>query len=181
VHAIRSQPPVIFLEAPHAARRAEFIAAARRSRPLHRSWVKPPSTRAEYDRWLARAADPARCPFLICEESGGELVGVATLSEIVRGPLQSAYLGYYLFSPWEGRGFMTAGLRLVLREAFGRLKLHRVEANIQPGNDASRAVLKRLGFVREGFSRRYLKIAGRWRDHERWAILAEDWKPAPRR
>jgi len=78
------------------------------------------------------------------------------------------------FVPHAGRGHMSEGLRLVLRRAFGGLGLHRVEANIQPGNTASRALVRRLGFRREGFSRRYLKIAGRWRDHERWALLRED-------
>ena len=71
---------------------------------------------------------------------------------------------------------MTEAVRLLLRHAFARMKLHRVEANIQPGNLASLALVKRAGFIKEGYSRRYLKICGRWRDHERWAILAEDWK-----
>jgi ribosomal-protein-alanine N-acetyltransferase len=65
---------------------------------------------------------------------------------------------------------------LALHYAFVRLKLHRLEANIQPGNQPSLALVTRLGFQREGFSPRYLKIAGRWRDHERWALLAEDWR-----
>jgi ribosomal-protein-alanine N-acetyltransferase len=71
---------------------------------------------------------------------------------------------------------MTEAMRLLLRHAFTKLKLHRIEANIQPENQASIALVKRAGFVREGYSRRYLKICGRWRDHERWAILVEDWK-----
>ncbi|MEP6742684.1 MAG: GNAT family protein [bacterium] len=68
------------------------------------------------------------------------------------------------------------GLQLMLQYAFKKLKLHRVEANIQPANAASIALVKRAGFSREGFSRRYLKVCGRWRDHERWAIVVEDWK-----
>jgi ribosomal-protein-alanine N-acetyltransferase len=64
----------------------------------------------------------------------------------------------------------------VLRNAFLNLRLHRVEANIQPDNHPSIALAKGAGFHREGFSPRYLKIGGRWRDHERWAILAEDWR-----
>jgi ribosomal-protein-alanine N-acetyltransferase len=106
----------------------------------------------------------------------GELAGVINLSEIVRGAFRSAYLGYYAFVPHAGRGYMTEGLALALRWIFGTLRLHRVEANIQPGNAASRALVRRLGFRREGFSPRYLKIAGRWRDHERWALVAEDWR-----
>jgi ribosomal-protein-alanine N-acetyltransferase len=57
---------------------------------------------------------------------------------------------------------------------FGDLGLHRVEANIQPGNTRSIGLVQRLGFEKEGFSRRYLKVGGEWRDHERWALLAED-------
>ena len=98
------------------------------------------------------------------------------VSEIVRGPFRSAYLGYYAFVPHAGRGYMTEALTLALRWAFRGLRLHRVEANIQPGNQASRALVRGLGFRREGFSRRYLKVAGRWRDHERWALVAEDWR-----
>ena len=106
-------------------------------------------------------------------------MGVINVNEIVRGHFRSAYLGYYAFVSLAGRGYMSEGLALALRWAFGELRLHRVEANIQPANEASRALVRRLGFRREGFSRRYLKITGRWRDHERWALLAEDWRGAP--
>jgi ribosomal-protein-alanine N-acetyltransferase len=71
---------------------------------------------------------------------------------------------------------MTEGLTLALRWVFGSLHLHRLEANIQPGNEASRALVQRLGYRCEGLSPRYLKIAGRWRDHERWALTVEDWR-----
>jgi ribosomal-protein-alanine N-acetyltransferase len=71
---------------------------------------------------------------------------------------------------------MSAGLALVLRQAFRQLGLHRVEANIQPDNARSIALVRRLGFRREGFSPRYLKLGGRWRDHERWALLREEWR-----
>jgi [ribosomal protein S5]-alanine N-acetyltransferase len=95
----------------------------------------------------------------------------------VRGPSQSAFLGYWIGAPYARQGYMTEALQLALRHAFGVLKLHRVEANIMPANRASIALVKRAGFRREGYSPRYLKIAGHWADHERWALAAEDWHP----
>lgn len=83
---------------------------------------------------------------------------------------------YYAGARYAGLGYMREAVSVMLKYAFERLRLHRLEANIQPGNNASIAIVKSLGFVREGFSRRYLKISGRWCDHERWAIIAEDWK-----
>jgi [ribosomal protein S5]-alanine N-acetyltransferase len=77
---------------------------------------------------------------------------------------------------YAGQGYMTEAMRLLLREAFSGLDLHRIEANIQPGNKPSIALAKRCGFELEGFSPRYLKVGGRWRDHERWAIRAETWR-----
>jgi ribosomal-protein-alanine N-acetyltransferase len=70
---------------------------------------------------------------------------------------------------------MAEGFALALEYAFRQLKLHRVEANVQPANRRSLALVERLGFEREGYSRRYVKIGGRWRDHVRYAVLAEDW------
>jgi ribosomal-protein-alanine N-acetyltransferase len=103
-------------------------------------------------------------------------VGSINLSQIFLGSFRNAYLGYYVGAQYSGQGYMTEAFQLMLRYAFDKLKLHRLEANIQPQNVASIALVKRAGFVREGYSRRYLKISGRWRDHERWAIIVEDWK-----
>jgi [ribosomal protein S5]-alanine N-acetyltransferase len=162
------------LERPSPRRERELLEAVRRSRAVLRPWAAPPSTAPAYRRYLRRLRQPSHEGHLVVLRASGELVGVINLNEIVRGALRSAYLGYYGFRPYLGRGLMREGLCLVLRHAFGRLRLHRVEANIQPGNAASRALVRRLGFRREGFSPRYLKIAGRWRDHERWALLAEE-------
>jgi ribosomal-protein-alanine N-acetyltransferase len=74
---------------------------------------------------------------------------------------------------------MAEGLELVMRQCFRRLKLHRLEANIQPDNERSKHLVERAGFRYEGYSPRYLKIGGRWRDHERWAITREDWAGRP--
>jgi ribosomal-protein-alanine N-acetyltransferase len=138
--------------------------------------VYPPTTPRAVTRWLA-AAGPTRVRLLVCRRADGVILGVVNVSEIVRGALRSAYLGYYAFEPHAGAGYLTEGLGLVLRHAFRRLGLHRLEANIQPANTPSRRLARRLGFRKEGFSPRYLKVGGRWRDHERWAIVREDWSP----
>lgn len=116
------------------------------------------------------------CSRFVCLRAGDAITGVTNLSNIVRGAFQSAYMGYYVGAVYAGKGIMTEAIPLMLNLAFRELKLHRVEANIQPHNTASIALVKRLGFRLEGFSPRYLKIGGRWRDHERWAILAEEWR-----
>jgi ribosomal-protein-alanine N-acetyltransferase len=101
-----------------------------------------------------------------------ELVGFISVTNIVRGVFQSGYLGYYAFAGNERQGLMTLALRQVVKRAFSELHLHRLEANIQPENLASVALVRACGFAKEGYSERYLKIRGRWRDHERWAMLA---------
>lgn len=150
-----------------AADEAPFTAAARASRRLHRPWVQPPCDDEAFARYLARFDGVAHHGFVV--EMQGELAGAINLTHVVMGALRSGYLGYFAFRGFEGRGLMTQGLEAVVRHAFRHLGLHRVEANIQPANAASIALAKRCGFRLEGFSPRYLKIAGRWRDHERWA------------
>ena len=106
----------------------------------------------------------------------GALAGVVNLNAILRGSLQGAYLGFYAHADHAGQGLMTEAIHLALARAFRVLKLHRIEANVQPNNHRSLATVARCGFRREGFSPGYLKIGGRWRDHERWGILAKEWR-----
>jgi ribosomal-protein-alanine N-acetyltransferase len=163
----------VVIEPPRAEDQEAFLVAVRRSRRLHHPWVQPPATAAKFGELLGERE--RFVTFLIWTRAEGGLVGVCNISEIVRGSFLSGYLGYYGFEPYAGSGLMSEGLSKVIEHAFRRLKLHRLEANIQPGNARSKRFAKRLGFRREGFSPRYLKINGRWRDHERWALLAEDW------
>lgn len=152
-----------------------FLAAVRRSRELHRPWVKPPDTPDGFRRYLKSTRGQRDIAFVICANAG-ELAGVVNVSQIVHGVFRSAYLGYYALVPHAGSGLMKRGMALTISKLFGEHKLHRLEANIQPQNLASIGLVTRLGFRREGYSPRYLKIGGRWRDHERWALLSEDWR-----
>jgi ribosomal-protein-alanine N-acetyltransferase len=161
---------------------AAFVAAVGACRRLHRAWVAAPDTPPAFRRYLARfggsIAGSAHVGYLAVRRDDDALAGVFNFSEIVRGAFESAYLGYYALAPHAGRGYMTEALALALDRAFGELALHRVEVNIQPRNRRSLDLVERAGFEREGYSRRYVRIAGRWRDHVRFAMLAEDW---PRR
>ena len=131
--------------------------------------------RKRFESMLASADVESNEAFLICLKNDDSIVGQINLSQIFRKQFQNAYLGYQLFSGFTGKGYMKDAVAKVLRYAFKEIQLHRVEANVQPGNTPSIAVLKRNGFTKEGYSRRYLKIGGKWRDHERWAIIREDW------
>ncbi len=148
----------------------------RRSQRFQRPWVDPPTTDAEYDRLLERQATDEFEGFLLLRRADDEFVGMCNISQIFRGNLKSAYIGFGAVAGFARQGYMREGIGLVLNRAFGPLRLHRLEANIQPANEASRSLVRSLGFTLEGLSERYLKIGGRWRDHERWAIRAETWR-----
>jgi len=160
---------------PTAECEPEFLAAVQRSTGLHRPYVFPPCNHAEFATYLERIRSGRTIGFLLRQISDDRLTGVINVSEPVMGRFRSAYLGFYVFSSFERRGYMTEGLALVLDRAFDELGLHRLEANIQPANDSSTALVTRLGFRKEGFSPKYLFIDGDWRDHDRWAILSEEW------
>jgi [ribosomal protein S5]-alanine N-acetyltransferase len=166
----------VILQPPTLADEQEFVAAMRASRALHRPWTQMPDSSERYAAYVERCGTDRFAGYLVRRREDGALAGVFNVNEIVRGRLQSGYLGYAAVAAMTGEGYMTEGLRLVMREAFTVLKLHRLEANVQPGNGASIELVRRCGFAREGFSPRYLKIGGRWCDHERWAMLAETWR-----
>jgi ribosomal-protein-alanine N-acetyltransferase len=166
----------VVLRTPTADDQDEFVGAMRASRTAHRPWLYMPETPEAYQTYLAKVDDPRAAPFFACRKEDGAIVGFLNISEIVRGNFRGGFLGYGAVSRFAGQGYMSEAMQLVLREAFTRLDLHRLEANIQPDNARSIALAKRAGFKLEGFSPRYLKIGGRWRDHERWAILKETWR-----
>ncbi len=166
----------VILQPPRLADEQEFVSAMRASRALHRPWMQMPDTAAKYVAYVERCATERFAGYLVRRRADGALAGVFDINEIVRGRLQSGSVGYAAVAALAGRGYMGEALPLVLRDAFTVLRLHRLEASIQPANTGSIELVRRCGFAREGFSPRYLKIGGRWRDHERWALLAETWR-----
>lgn len=166
----------VYLRAPHPLDESEFVAVMLASRAFHRPWASAPTNAERFGSYLTDAARTDFEAMLVCRREDDAIMGFFNLSHITRGALQSAYLGYAMGKAFARQGYMREGLELVLRRAFLELGLHRIEANIQPGNRASIALARGAGFSREGFSRRYLKIGGRWRDHERWAIIVDDWR-----
>jgi [ribosomal protein S5]-alanine N-acetyltransferase len=154
--------------------RQEFLRLARESHRLQRPWTYPPERADQFDELYGRSRREDFVCLLACRADTGEITGVFTVSQIVRGAFQSAYLGYYAHERHAGQGLMREALEQVLDHSFGPLGLHRVEANIQPGNAPSIALARGAGFRLEGFSPRYLLIGGQWRDHERYAITADE-------
>jgi RimJ/RimL family protein N-acetyltransferase len=165
---------MVVLKEPQQADQEMFIAAMQASQSLHTPWVSPPKTAEAFEAYFLRYQQENQKSYWVIEQSSSALVGVFNLNEIIRGVFQNAFLGYYAVSPHQGKGYMSAGLKLVLQKAFGELGLHRLEANIQPENQASIELVRRNGFRLEGLSPRYLKINDIWCDHERWAITAEE-------
>lgn len=122
---------------------------------------------ARLDRGLRLYLLPRHAPL-----SQAPVIGTASLTQIRRGPLQACELGYGLAAREQGKGLMTEALRAVCAHAFGPMGLHRIQANHLPENLRSAAVLRRLGFVVEGYARDYIVIGGRWRDHVLTALVA---------
>jgi [ribosomal protein S5]-alanine N-acetyltransferase len=151
---------------------SEFLGLVAASVDLHHPWTSPPATPQEFQAYLTRYERPGEESLLICVRDTGAIAGVATINNIIRGRFQNGSLAYAAFAPTAGQGYMSEGVALVLRYAFQDLRLHRLEANIQPGNHASLKLVRRLGFRQEGYAPEMLFIDGAWRDHERWAITS---------
>ena len=167
----------VTLRPPRPADAREYALLMKKSAAIHRGWLPPFKGKSQFDEYLQRCRGDDCAGFLICRSEDGIILGNMNLFHITLRALRSGCVGYWVGTPYNRQGYATEALQLVLQFAFKTLKLHRVEANIQPHNLPSLALVKRAGFTCEGLSRRYLKIAGRWRDHERWAILAEEWRP----
>lgn len=151
-----------------------FLTAMKHSESLHYPYVKAPTTSLEFHNYVAKYNQSNQKSYLAVD-SNAQIIGVFNINDIVRGLFQNAYLGYYATAEYAGRGLMSQALKLVLENVFNDLKLHRLEANIQPENKASIHLVRQNGFREEGYSPKYLFINNEWRDHVRFALTYEDW------
>ena len=161
----------VYLRKVRSADRREVIDRVVEGQSLLHPWISAPTTARDFRHYLRRTQREDHEGLLVCRLDSDEIAGVINLNNIVRGSFLSASLGYYAMARHAGQGYMQEGLELVKNYAFRQLGLHRIEANIQPTNRRSINLVKRCGFVREGFSREFLHIEGAWRDHERWAAI----------
>ena len=172
----RLRGPRVMLVRPTKEDTGPLLALTLSNKDFYRPWVVPPYNARSFQQYLERIEAGRDLGFLVVDREQRQLQGVVNLNEITRRGMDTASLGYYGRVEARGTGFIREAVACVLAYAFGDLDLHRVEANIQPDNARSLGLVEALGFRREGFSPRFMRIDGAWRDHERWALLAEDWQ-----
>ena len=148
-----------------------FLQASRKSRALHQPWIQVPTTPSQFLDYVEEMNTEDDQAFLVCRQDTQAMVGVVELRDIYYGDFQNSYLLYYAFEGQLQQGFMKQAVMQTIHHAFKKLKLHRLEANIQPDNTASIALIRSCGFTKEGYSPKFLKKGGQWRDHERWALI----------
>jgi ribosomal-protein-alanine N-acetyltransferase len=179
----------VALRAPRAIDIAEIRSLLGRNADHLRPWSPspPPGTNplgyTELGRTIAKQrrdwrAGTAYVFVVVLREAREPMIGRVALTSIVRGPWQSAQLGYWIDVASSGRGLMSEGVELALSFAFERLGLHRLQAAVMPDNRGSRRILVKRGFREEGYAERYLRIGGAWQDHVIYGLTAEEWKPS---
>jgi ribosomal-protein-alanine N-acetyltransferase len=174
----------VFLRAPQASDWPGWAEIRTQSRdfltPWEPAWPADALTEGAFFRRIRRLAGEWRADegysFHVFRQDGGELVGGIGLTQVRRGVAQTGTLGYWIGEPYQRRGYTSEAVRLISEFAFRSLHLHRIEAACLPENAPSRRVLEKCRFVREGYARLYLKIAGDWRDHLTFALLQEDFE-----
>ena len=165
--------PPVRLRPIKATDETAFMQGVGASRDLLKPWVQVPLSRKAFQKYVLEMNTADDRAWAVTRRDTRELAGVVELRDIFFGDFKNAYLIYYAFQPYLRQGLMRQAVELAIGIAFKRLKLHRLEANIQPDNLASIALVRACVFNKEGFSPRFLKKNGQWRDHERWAMLTD--------
>ncbi|MXZ44519.1 MAG: GNAT family N-acetyltransferase [Gammaproteobacteria bacterium] len=161
----------VYLRGVESRDRKKIVRLACNSTSLHHPWIETPTSNALFNQYLDRIRGKNATGSAVCLKRNDEIIGVINLNEIVLGAFRSARVSYYVCHEYQGHGLMTEGLNLFTSDAFLTQGLHRIEAAIQPQNILSKRLVTRCGFQFEGLARGYLYIDGKWRDHERWALV----------
>ena len=184
-NSTRLTGPAVHIRPPRASDFKAWSGLREESRdflkPWEPSWSSDALTKRGFKRRLERFnrdwEEGTGSPFFIIRNSDSRLLGGITVSNIRRGIVQSANIGYWIGEAHIRQGYMTEALQLTLDYCFRVLGLHRVEAACLQHNAASRKLLENNGFSEEGLARGYLCIDGRWQDHVTYAILRTDPRP----
>lgn len=191
---LRREPPAlkgnrVTLRFPRPADFREWSTLRQDSRaflePWEPLWTADEFSRAGWRRRIRRYREDyvagAAIPFLIFDNASGSLLGGITLGNIRYGVARSAQIGYWMGERHAGKGYMQDAIPTLISYAFGRLRLHRIEAACIPGNARSIHVLEKAGFEREGLLRSYLRINGVWQDHYIFALIADELRASEER
>ena len=148
--------------------------------PWEPKWDSFSCSRRAYMRYLKNSNYLANMDraysFLIFDNLDKNLLGGINVGNVRRGVSQSASIGYWIGEKYSKKGYMYEALRILIPSLFIDLRLNRIEATILEENLASKSLLKKLGFKKEGKLRKYLKINGNWRDHIIYGLLHDDVK-----
>ena len=172
----------VYLRVPRRTDHRQWIALRRESKeflqPWEPTWSSDALSRRTFRKRLRRFTEDWKVgysySFFIISRKDECLTGGVTLSNIRRGAIQTATLGYWIGYPFAQKGYMSEAVELTLDFAFDELGLHRIEAACLLHNEPSRNLLLKLGFMEEGIARQYLHINGQWQDHRTFGFLRSD-------
>jgi ribosomal-protein-alanine N-acetyltransferase len=151
----------------------EYLKNYRASQKDLKPWVHVPSTGKAFREYVSEMQTAENKAYVVLEKQSNSIAGIVELRDIYMFDFKNSYIIYFGFKGQLRKGLMSSAVRDIIKLAFKTLKLHRLEANIQPTNVASLALAKACGFKKEGYSPKFIKKNGHWKDHERWAILNE--------
>jgi [ribosomal protein S5]-alanine N-acetyltransferase len=151
----------------------EFVALAAASYEFHRKWIRLPTESAAFKKYLSKFDNEHAYFFVIRDAYSESIVGFASLTGIEREPYWRGRLGYGVFEQYARMGYMSSGLEQIIDFAFKSVKLHRLEADIQPENIPSKRLVEKAGFTCEGVSRGFIHLDDEWMDHERWVLTRD--------
>ncbi|GLX78563.1 alanine acetyltransferase [Thalassotalea insulae] len=123
------------------------------------------------EQWQREQEQQQAAYFIGLSENKRDIIATCSLTNIIKGPFQAGNLGYGIAKKHQGKGLMKKLCQQTIDYAFNELKLNRIMANYLPDNHRSAGLLQNLGFEKEGYAQKYLKINGQWQDHVLTALI----------